>query len=328
VDWAASAHNLAIRTVVLFHKLETKMSQIAKNRWTLHPVRMALMGMATALLCVAGGVYATNYSLWVNGRSNDSAVKGSYTDFIYWGPSSTAAGVNKKSVNWDGYNKISTQNYRIRDALDCYCTGSNWCYIAAHSAGNLQVGYALSMFGGSTRNKKNATPSAAGTCGDAGGTQTGWNIKWVDIAAGAGGGSELSDAGSWAVSEPLVADLKTTTARALYDHNQTRAKWFYMYAGAKGTLYSGILPGQDDEAVAYHSSGGVSGTGGAGFCNPSDWLCNDLTLGTAANEGGKAKWSYHSVVFRDDSESLNHYTNGNWGGVVSKVRAHMAANAL
>ena len=304
------------------------MSQVAKNRWGFRPVRAAAAGLVTALLCAAGGASATNYSLWVNGRSNDSAVKGSYTDFIYWGPSGAAAGVNKKSVNWDGYNKISTQNYRIRDALDCFCTGNNWCYVAAHSAGNLQVGYALSMYGGSTRSKKNATPGASGTCGNSGGTQTGWNIKWVDIAAGAGGGSELSDVGSWAVSEPLVSDLKTTTARAMYDHNQTRAKWFNMYAGAKGTLYSGILPGQDDEAVAYHSAGGVSGSGGAGYCNPGNPFCGELTMGTAGLRGGKVKWSYHSVVFRDNNESLNHYTKGNWGGVVSKVREHMAANAL
>jgi hypothetical protein len=33
------------------------------------------------------------------------------------------------------------------------------------------------------------------------------------------------------------------------------------------------------------------------------------------------------VKFRDDSESVNHYTNGNWGGIVGKVRADMAANA-
>ncbi len=291
-----------------------------------HIFKNRLKLAAVALACVAGGVYATNYSLWINGRNGSGAV-GNYADFTYWGPAGTDAGVNKKSVNWDGYNRVSTQNFRIRDALDCYCTGTNWCYVAAHSAGNLQIGYALSLFGGSTRNVKNASPGASGSCGDAGGTQTGWNIKWVDVAAGAAGGSELSDVGSWAVSEPLVSDLKTSTARAMYDHNQTRAKWFYMYTGAKGTLYSGILPGQDDEAVAYHSAGGVSGSGGAGFCNPSDWWCNDLTLGTSANEGGRAKWSYHSVQFRDDSQSFNHYTNGNWGGVVSKVRADMAANA-
>ncbi|MDE2593882.1 MAG: hypothetical protein KGL57_06560, partial [Burkholderiales bacterium] len=224
---------------------------------------------------------------------------------------------------------IADKNYLVRNALDCYCTGSNWCYIAAHSAGDLMVGYTLALYGGSTRNVKTAAPAADGTCTNVSGgtTQTGWNIKFVDIAAGAGGGSELSDAGSWAVSEPLVQDLKTTTARALYNHNTTRSLWFYMYAGAKGTLYSGILPGQDDEAVAYHSSGGISGSSGQSLCNPSDWFCNDLTLGTAANEGGSTKWSYHSVVFRDDNEAYNHYTNSNWQGVVGLVRTHMVNNA-
>ena len=299
--------------------LGLNISRIRPRRWALGAV--ALLG------ALATGVYATNYSLWINGRTGGGQ-PGNHADFTYWGPASTEAGVNKKSVNWDGYNRIADQNYRIRDALDCSCTGQNWCYIAAHSAGNLQIGYALSLYGGSARYKKNATPNASGVCGNTdGSTQTGWNIKWVNVAAGAAGGSELANVGSWAVSDPLTSDLKTATARAMYDHNQTRAKWFYMYAGAKGTLYSGILPGQDDEAVAYHSAGGVSGSGGAGFCNPSDWFCNDLSLGTAANEGGRAKWAYHSVQFRDDSESLDHYTRGNWGGVVSKVRADMAANA-
>ena len=100
-----------------------------------------------------------------------------------------------------------------------------------------------------------------------------------------------------------------------------------MHAGARGTLYSFLLPGQDDEAVAYHSSGGVSGSSGASFCNPSDWLCNDLTLGTGNNQGGRAKWSFHHVASRDDGEQLNHYAGGNWGGIVSKIRADMAANA-
>jgi hypothetical protein len=291
-------------------------------------MRRALMLSVALLTCAAGMVYATNYSLWINGRSN-TAAPGNHADFTYWGPSSTLAGVNKKSVNWDGFNRISDQNYRVRDALDCYCTGDNWCYVAAHSAGDLQIGYALSLYGGSARPKQNASPNANGQCSAAasGGTQTGWNIKWVNIAAGAAGGSELSNAGSWAVSDPLVSDLKTSTARAMYDHNQTRSKMFYMYAGAKGTLYSAILPGQDDEAVAYHSAGGVSGSGGAGFCNPSDWFCNDLTLGTAVNEGGKAKWANHSVAFRDDAQAFNHYSKGNWQGVISKVQADMAANA-
>jgi len=293
------------------------------RRWT----GSVLKGAAALAALTALGATATNYSLWINGRTGGGQL-GNYADFTYWGPSSTAAGVNKKSVNWDGYNHVSDQSYLVRNALDCYCTGANWCYIAVHSAGNLMIGYNLDLYGGSARYKKTPVPNAAGECTNSdGSTQAGWNIKWVDVAAGAAGGSELSDAGSWTTSEPLVQDLKTTTARAMYNHNNTRGKMFYMYAGAKGTLYSGILPGQDDEAVAYHSSGGVAGSSGGSYCNPSDWFCNDLTLGTGATEGGHAKWTNHSVVFRDDSESYNHYTNGNWGGVVSKVRADMALNA-
>jgi hypothetical protein len=293
-------------------------------------MKHALAFGVVAVVAMVAGAQATNYSLWINGRTGGGQV-GNHADFTYWGPATVAAGVNKKSVNWDGYNRISTTNGNIRDALDCYCTGDNWCYVAAHSAGNLQIGYALALYGTSTRTKKNAVPNSAGQCGNLDGpgaaTQSGWNIKWVSVAGGAGGGSELADAGDWATSEPLVSDLKTSTARALYNHNSTTGKWFYMFAGAKGTLYSFVLPGQDDEAIAYHSSGGVSGASGGSYCNPSDWFCNDLTLGTAAAQGGRAKWSYHSVKFRDDSESVNHYAAGNWGGIVGKVRADMAANA-
>jgi hypothetical protein len=293
-------------------------------------MKHALAFGVVAVVAMVAGAQATNYSLWINGRTGGGQV-GNHADFTYWGPATVAAGVNKKSVNWDGYNRISTTNGNIRDALDCYCTGDNWCYVAAHSAGNLQIGYALALYGTSTRTKKNAVANSAGQCGNLDGpgaaTQSGWNIKWVSVAGGAGGGSELADAGDWAISEPLVSDLKTSTARALYNHNSTTGKWFYMFAGAKGTLYSFVLPGQDDEAIAYHSSGGVSGASGGSYCNPSDWFCNDLTLGTAAAQGGRAKWSYHSVKFRDDSESVNHYAAGNWGGIVGKVRADMAANA-
>jgi hypothetical protein len=287
---------------------------------------ITLVLLSSAAFCSLAS--ATNYTLWVNGRTGGGTV-GDYNSFTYWGPGTTAAGVNKKSVNWDGYNSIASQSGKIRDAFDCFCTGSNWCYVATHSAGDLIVGYTLANYGASSRMKKNAVAASNGTCGNSDGSaQTGWNIKWVRAASGAGGGSELSDAGSWTTSEPLVADLKTTTARAMYNHNSTAGVWFYMYAGAKGTLYSGILPGQDDEAVAYHSSGGVSGSGGGSWCNPSDWFCNDLTLGTAANEGGRAKWSYHSVSFRDDNESYNHYTAGNWQGIVSVVRSAMVSSAI
>ncbi|AGC42775.1 hypothetical protein MYSTI_01427 [Myxococcus stipitatus DSM 14675] len=283
-----------------------------------------LMGtaVAAATMLIGTQAAATNYTLWIHGRNGGSTQAGNYSDFSYWGPASTAAGVNKKAVNWNGRERIGGQNARVRDALDCFCTGNNWCYIAAHSAGNLQIGYALSLYGGSARSKKNATPNASGVCGNTDGTtQTGWNIKWVNVASGAGGGSELADVGEWAMNEPLVSDLVTTTSRAMYNHNTTRNVWFYMFAGAKGTLYSGILPGQDDEALSYHSTGGVSGSAGSSQCNPGDWFCGGtLSTGTANTSDGRAKWSFHTVSLRDDGEAYNHYANGNWGGIVAKVR--------
>jgi hypothetical protein len=283
--------------------------------------------IASCLLMAGGLASATNYTLWINGRTGGGIV-GDYNSWTYWGPPGVDAGINKKSVNWDGRGSIASQSPRIRDALDCFCTGANWCYIATHSAGDLLIGYTLANYGASTRVRKNAVANAAGVCGNSdGSTQTGWNIKWVASAAGSGGGSELADIGSWTTSEPLVQDLKVSTARAMYDHNETRGVGFWMYAGASGTLYSGILPGQDDEVEAYHSAGGVSGSSGRALCNPGDWFCNDLTLGDGPNQGGSTKWNNHSVAFRDDDEDYDHYTDESWGGIVGVMRAAVAVNA-
>ncbi|WP_434383583.1 hypothetical protein [Melittangium boletus] len=283
-------------------------------------------GLTTALL--AAPALATNYTLWIHGKNGGGTQGGNYADFSNWGPSTAEAGVNKKAVNWNGSQKISVENYRVRDALDCFCTGENWCYVAVHSAGDLQMGYTLSLHGGSTRNKKDAKPNANGVCGDAGGTQTGWNIKWVNVASGAAGGSELADKGEWAVKDPIVSDLVTTTARAMYNHNTTRSVWFYNFAASKGTFYSGVLPGQDDEAVAYHSTGGVSGSSGASLCNPGDWFCGGtLNTGTTACSSGQAKWSFHSVSFRDDAEAFGHSGNGKWENIPGRVREDVVKRA-
>lgn len=288
------------------------------------------VALGLSLWLSAGVASATNYTLWIHGRnSGGGTVAGTYADFRYWGPGTTAAGVNKKAVNWDGVSSIASTNGAIVNALDCYCTGTNWCYIAVHSAGDYQIGYALALLGGSTRTNRNASPNSAGVCGTSDGkTQVGWNIKWVASASGASGGSELADLGSWAVSEALTKDLVTTTARAKYNHNQTYGRTVYRFAGASGTLYSALLPGQDDEAVSYHTTGGVAGTSGASFGNPSDWFTNDLTLGTAACEGGAVKWTNHTVYLRDDGEIYNHYAAGNWAGIIGPVRAFMVQYAL
>jgi hypothetical protein len=280
------------------------------------------------LLTLAGVASAANYTLWINGRTGGGQI-GNYADFSYWGPATVDAGINKKAANWDGRSSIASQSGILRNALDCFCTGNNWCYIATHSAGDLLIGYTLANYGGSMRMKKNAAPNASGVCGNSDGTaQSGWNIKWVASAAGSGGGSELADVGAWTTSEPLVQDLRVTTARAMYNHNDTRGVLFFMYAGADGDWRtSAILPGQDDGVQAYHSAGAVSGSSGGSYCNPSDWFCNDLTLGNSPVEGGRAKWTNHWVAFRDDGENYNHYTGGHWGGIVGVMRAAVVGSA-
>ena len=143
------------------------------------------LALGLTLWLSASAASAKNYTLWIHGRnSGGGTVAGTYSDFRYWGPSTTAAGVNKIAVNWDGVSSIASTNGAIRNALDCYCTGANFCYIAAHSAGDAQIGYALSQYGGSARYKKNAVPNSSGVCGNSDGTtQTGWNIKWVAVAS-------------------------------------------------------------------------------------------------------------------------------------------------
>ncbi len=126
--------------------------------------RSARLAYLPSLLCLpallaAGLAGATNYSLWINGRTGGGAI-GNYNDFAYFGANSVPAGVNKKSVNWDGRSSIASQSGIIRNALDCFCTGGNWCYIAVHSAGDLQIGYNLAQLGplGAASHQRPAEP--------------------------------------------------------------------------------------------------------------------------------------------------------------------------
>jgi hypothetical protein len=58
----------------------------------------------------AGGAVgrAANHSLWLNGRNGGGRLH-DHADFTYWGPSSAAAGVNKKAINWDGHSHVADQ---------------------------------------------------------------------------------------------------------------------------------------------------------------------------------------------------------------------------
>lgn len=270
------------------------------------------------------------HTLWIHGRVPSGAPEiGNDQDFSYWGPADVEAGANKHAVNWGGWDRISASNGAVRDALDCFCTGERWCVIAAHSAGDAQIGYAMSLYGDSDRPVTDGAPDGGGQCAGTGHSQTGWNIKWVSVAGGAAGGTELADLGSWAVGDPLASDLRTSTVRTLFDHNVTQGVWFYHFAGARGTAYSGALPGQDDEVIAYHSSGGMAAPGS--FCNPGDWACDDtLRLAEAPSYVGQhevRRWDRHTLALRDDGERYNHYTAGNWAGIVGPLLEDTAYHA-
>jgi len=61
-------------------------------------LRTVALGVVVLAACGLAAVsQATNYSLWVNGRTGGGQL-GNYADFTYWGPGTTAAGVNKKSA--------------------------------------------------------------------------------------------------------------------------------------------------------------------------------------------------------------------------------------
>jgi hypothetical protein len=293
-------------------------------------MRIALV--ALTVLSAASTASAAKYTLWIHGYSPlcPTITRGdaSYTclsvtahappsgqdprDFFYYvnparSGALTATGPNPRAVNWDGQGHLATTNQYITNALDCYCTGGNSSYIATHSTGDLQLGYALANYGGTSRTVRlpasstadfrtdgasstslNKTSQQLGECkvdlsSGSARTQTGWNIIWVDAAGGAAGGSELANIGNWldrrtevlqqftgtSFNHYLLDDLKPANARPRYDHNQTRGVWFYMFAGAENFPAADIiLWGQDDGVVAYHSAGAVSGD--------ADYWCNSF----------------------------------------------------
>lgn len=265
------------------------------------------------------------YTLWIHGLQGSASTVGTYDNFGAFGPNDVDVGINKKAVNWGGAGHISATNAVVRNALDCFCTGVNFCEIAVHSAGDMQIGYALDLYGSSPRDVTTGEPGSDGKCEGSGETQVGWNIKFVDVAAGASGGSELADVGAWAspISRDLISDLRTATARTLYDHNNTQGVTFYNFAGSGWAFgLSTILPGNDDNAVAYHSSGGLSDVGS--YCNPGGAGSCDgvLNLGDEASvKKGRQipKWANHYLRFRDDRQQYSHEARKKWQGVVSVV---------
>ena len=182
-------------------------------------------------------------------------------------------------ANFSGYTSIEvkavqTNNSGLSDGshtmgiyLDECCTGSNYCYVINYSGGDNVMGHRFAN------------------------SSTAWNIGWVGTSAGAGGGSEIS--GGW-LSDifggcDYASHLGTSEARNSYNHNDTNGETVYRIGGNgwmfawynPGNIVHSMLPGSDDGAVAYHSSGGKTSTGshddlcGSQFTNHVvAWTCN------------------------------------------------------
>lgn len=263
----------------------------------------------------AGAILGTTTTLYIHGRNTDGP-DGEPSGWTYWGHQ--RPGVNARPVNWKGKKPIGITNPTIQDALDTYCTGDDWCYVACHSAGCAQLGYALDLFGDV-------------------GSDPRWNILWVMAAGSAEGGSEIADQKLFSVTVPLDEDLRVVTMRNMFNHNNTRGPTFNMLAGngwtesaipGKAALAAATLPGADDGAVAFHSSGGISNAGyNANKCyyppNDPNAECDDLLM-----MQDSPVWSYHSVYFRDDAEEFSHFIDASNEGICSILFTRMNAFAL
>lgn len=237
----------------------------------------------------------TKSTLWVHGLdfNGGANVVLPYRSTTYWDDNvSPLRGPSPVAVNYHGQAYVSVSNVVLQYELDSLCRSPESCYIACHSAGCAQTGYALSLH------------SQLGTR---------WNVLDVAAAGSAAGGSELAELGAFVgVAGDLARDLKVATMRSLYDHNALGVE-VASFCGASGVGLSTVvgssayLPGQDDNSVAYHSAGGVvdaaGGPNGSDFGNPADGSAYALPLGY---DNRAYLFNGHWVAFRDDEEVLNH----------------------
>ncbi len=260
-----------------------------------------------------GTLNGTITTLYIHGRDAD----GQPSDWSYWqGNGKVRPGVNAFPVNWVGNDRIGQTNITIRNAFNKYCTGNNSCYVACHSAGCAQVGYALDLYG------------------TTGGVDS-WNIYWIAAAGSAEGGSEVADLKLFSVAVPLDEDLRTTVMRTMYNHDNTMGVTHWMFAGSG---YSDshpilsistefILPGDDDLMVAYHSSCAINNASYAStlaWCNSTDFICsgNRLDLMDHAD-----LWALHNLQFLDTNGDYSHFLTDANEGICSEMFNFVSLNA-
>ena len=220
-----------------------------------------LINLAVASLFAAGtAVSAANVTVFVHGKSSSNHNGTGTTDVNnYWGTSPNTVSGTKYFVGYDGTSDPRTYGTaRAQTNLTTVMVNickTNTCKIVCHSAGCYATEYWLSNLGGTAASK-------------------GYSISGVTALAAASGGSELASALNGATfgyaGNAMDKALIVSTARAAFNHNNTAGVTISHVPGYKGMAGASlILPGEDDYAVAYHSSCGYSTVGGLSKCQSS-----------------------------------------------------------
>jgi len=191
-------------------------------------------------------ISAADKVIFVHGRSGDHCGTGTTDVNNYWGNSSNVdGGYEKHFVGYDGASDPrTTGNCRAQTnlltVLGTQCTGDNTCTVICHSAGCYAMDYFTYKY-----------------------PKYDINVNYILASAAATGGSELANLKFWSDSG-MVGALKTGNARS-FNHNITAGIGRWHMAGHEGYggvsyITSGMLPGEDDGAVSYHSSCGKNST--------------------------------------------------------------------
>jgi len=222
-------------------------------------MRNLLTIMATLLF--TAGISAQTYTVFVHGKSGSNHNGVGTTDVNnYWGTSTSTVSGSKIFIGYDGTTDprtygTSRAQTNLTTGLTNNCKGTKSCKIVCHSAGCYAIEYWLSNLGGTASSK-------------------GFNITKVTALAAASGGSELASALNGATfgfaGNAMDKALIVGTARGAFNHNNTGSVGVYHVPGYKGMAGASlILPGEDDYAVAYHSSCGYNKAGGVSKCQSS-----------------------------------------------------------
>ena len=212
-------------------------------------------------LLFASSISAQTYTVFIHGKSDKNHNGTSSTDVnSYWGTSANTVSGSKIFVGYDGttdprtYGTARAQT-NITTALTNNCKSGKTCKVVCHSAGCYAIEFWLANLGGTASSK-------------------GFGITKVTALAAASGGSELASALNGATfgfaGNAMDKALIVSTARGAFNHNNTGGVTIHHVPGYKGAFGpSAILPGEDDYAVAYHSSCGYNRSGGLDKCQSS-----------------------------------------------------------